>query len=327
MRLNPPRILLPLGGAAILATIASLTIGSGSVGPSDVWAVLHGEASNAAREIILGLRLPRVLAAFATGASLSVAGALMQVLVRNPLADPYILGTSGGAATFALTAMVFGVSGTLVDFSAFAGALASTSVVFLLARGERWDSARLLLTGIVTASAWSAAVSLILAASPERNLRGALFWLMGDFAYVDTGLAPLAVATLGTLAALLLARPLNLLSTGDTQAALLGLAVRRTRIAVYVLGAALTASAVTTAGTVGFVGLVVPHLVRIVGGADNRLVLPASALAGGTLLVLADLAARTLIAPRQLPVGAITAIVGVALFLFLLQRQDRKPTT
>jgi iron complex transport system permease protein len=325
MRLQPTGILLTLGGAAIVTIIAALTIGSSTTGPGEVWAVLRGDATSTTREIILGLRLPRLMAAFATGASLSVAGALMQVLVRNPLADPYVLGTSGGAATFALTAMVFGASGALVDLSAFAGAMLSTLVVFVLARGQRWDSSRLLLTGIVTASAWGAAVSLILAASPERNLRGALFWLMGDFSYVQAGVAPLAIAAGGTVAAVLLARALNVLSTGDSQAAVLGLAVRRTRIAVYVLGAALTANAVTTAGTVGFVGLVVPHLVRIVGGADNRLVLPASALAGGSLLVLADVVARTMIAPRQLPVGAITAIVGVALFLFLLRHRHVAP--
>jgi iron complex transport system permease protein len=202
MRIEPTRLVFLLGAAALLTSIAALMIGSGLVGPAEVWSVLRGGATPTAREIVLDLRLPRIIAAFGTGASLSVAGALMQILVRNPLADPYILGTSGGSATFALIAMVLGASGALVDVSAFAGAIVSTSLVFLLARGQRWDSARLLLTGIVTASAWSAAVSVILAASPERNLRGALFWLMGDFSYVQSGALPLIISALGTLAAI-----------------------------------------------------------------------------------------------------------------------------
>jgi iron complex transport system permease protein len=191
-----------------------------------------------------------------------------------------------------------------------------------MARGH-WAAGRLLLTGVVVAAGWSALVSLMLAISPERNLRGALFWLMGDFAFADSPAGCLAVALAGTIVAFALGRSLNVLASGDQQAALLGLPVRPMRMAIYFLSAVLTSTAVTTAGTVGFVGLVVPHLVRLVAGADHRVVVPGASLAGGMLLVLADTVARTALAPRQLPVGAITALVGVPLFLLLLGRGQR----
>jgi iron complex transport system permease protein len=203
-------------------------------------------------------------------------------------------------------------------------ALARTGGVWFDGRGYDAGGAagRLLLTGIVVASGWSAAVSLLLAVSPETSLRGLLFWLMGDFSFVDRPAAILVVATGGTIAGLMLARTLNVLGTGDWQAALLGVEVGRVRGAIYGLAALLTSLAVTTAGVVGFVGLIVPHFVRLAGGSDHRVVIPGSALAGGTLLVLADTLARTLMAPRQLPVGAITAAVGVPAFLFLLRRSE-----
>lgn len=324
MRAGTATLFPALVAAAALALLAAVSLGSGAVGPLDVVALVRGTADDTARQVLLELRLPRALAAFGTGAALALAGTLMQVLLRNPLADPYILGTSGGAATFALAAMLAGATGLAVDASAFAGALGSTLLVFVIARGGRWAAGRLLLTGVVVAAGWSAAVSLMLAVSPERNLRGALFWLMGDFAFADSPAACLTAAAAGTALCFALGRALNVLATGDQQAALLGLPVRAMRLAIYLVGAALTAIAVTTAGTVGFVGLVVPHLVRLFAGADHRVVVPGAALAGGTLLVLADVVARTALAPRQLPVGAITALVGVPLFLALLVRGARE---
>ncbi len=263
--------------------------------------------------------MPRALAAFGTGASLALAGVLMQVLLRNPLADPYILGTSGGAAVAALTAMIVGAGAVWIDLSAFAGALGSTLLVFLIARQRgNWTPGRLLLTGVVVAAGWGALISLILATSPEANLRGILFWLMGDFAFATNPAPSLVAAAFALVVGLALAKSLNVLATGDHQATLLGLRVRPVRIAIYLISALLTAVAVTTAGTVGFIGLVVPHLIRLISGADHRALLPSAALAGGSLLVIADTVARTVIAPRQLPVGAITAMIGVPLFLFLL---------
>jgi iron complex transport system permease protein len=216
---------------------------------------------------------------------------------------------------------MLGVSTLLVNTAAFAGALASTLVVFTLAAGGQDRSpGRLLLTGVVVAAGWGAAITLILALAPDRSLRSMLFWLMGDFSFASNPVPSLLVATLAMIAGLLLAPTLNILSTGDRQATLLGVAVRPTRTALYFISSLLTAVAVTTAGTVGFVGLVIPHLIRLIGDADHRTVIPCTALAGGTLVVISDTIARTIVAPQQLPVGAITAMLGVPLFLVLLRR-------
>lgn len=320
-RIRPAALIALLGAAAVIALGAALGVGSSQTGWADLIDVLTGHAQPVTQDILLKLRLPRALAAFGTGASLALAGVFMQVLLRNPLADPYILGTSGGAAVAALLAMLLGAAGAVIDAAAFGGALASTLLVFAVARYHgNWSPGRLLLTGVVIAAGWSAIISLVIATAPDANLRGILFWLMGDFAFATRPWPTLSIAACTVIAGLALARSLNVLAVGDRQAALLGLRVRPVRAGAYILSALLTAFAVTTAGTVGFVGLVVPHLVRLVGGADHRTLIPASALAGGTLLVIADLIARTVVAPRQLPVGAITAIIGVPLFLFLLGR-------
>jgi iron complex transport system permease protein len=217
--------------------------------------------------------------------------------------------------------MLAGGGALLIDASAFAGALGSTLLVFLIARHDgKWSPGRLLLTGVVIAAGWSAVISLMLAMAPAANLRGILFWLMGDFSFAENPAPCLIVAGLALGFSFILARSLNILATGDQQAALLGLRVRPMRICAYLLSALLTAVAVTTAGTVGFVGLVVPHLIRLISGTDHRSLLPGAALAGGSLLVIADTVARTIVAPRQLPVGAITAVIGVPIFLFLLSR-------
>ncbi len=321
MRVTPPKMLLTLSLVAIAALGIALSFGSGEAGLRELLGALGEAPDPAARDILLKLRLPRALAAFGTGATLALAGVLMQVLLRNPLADPYILGTSGGAAVAALAVMLAGAGSLLIDLAAFAGALASTLLVFLIARFQGdWAPGRLLLTGVVVAAGWSAVISLILAMAPEANVRGILFWLMGDFSFAGNPAPSLVAAVVAIGAGLALARSLNLLTTGDQQAALLGLSVRPVRVTIYLLSSLLTAVAVTTAGTVGFVGLVVPHLVRLISGADHRTLIPNAALAGGSLLVIADTVARTVVAPRQLPVGAITAVIGVPLFLFLLGR-------
>ena len=308
-------MLLGLLVAAAALAFAVLTGSSGIGWPE----------SETAWRIALELRLPRAIAALVTGGLLALAGVLMQVLLRNPLADPYILGLSGGSAAFVLGGMSLGLAAVLpIELLAFAGALFSMLVVFVLGRGEGpWSTTRLLLTGVVVAAGWGAVISLLLALGDDASLKGMLYWLMGDLGY--SALSPwwlLALAGL-TAALMLRARSLNVLAAGETQAALLGESPRQRHAEIYVAASLLTARAVSIAGTVGFVGLIVPHLVRLVVGADHRRLLPISALAGGVFLLLADTLARTVIAPRQLPVGVLTALLGVPLFLLLLRRAGR----
>jgi iron complex transport system permease protein len=274
------------------------------------------------RQVVLELRLPRALAAFACGGLLALAGALMQVLLRNPLADPYVLGVSGGASVGALLAMLFGLPLMLIDGGAFAGALAATLLVFGLGHGEgAWTSTRLLLTGVIVASGCGAVVALVLTLAPEAQLRGMLFWLLGDLAQAGTPWPALAILGAGLAAALPYARDLNVLARGEVAAMNLGVPVVRLRAGVQAAASLLTAVAVTTAGSIGFVGLVVPHLTRLAIGNDQRLLLPAATLGGASLLTLADTLARSVAAPVQLPVGALTALIGVPLFLLLLTRR------
>lgn len=306
---------------ALAALALALVSGSATLSPGELARALLGNGSALANTLVFDLRLPRALAAFAVGGLLAVAGALMQVLLRNPLADPYVLGLSGGASIGALGAMLAGLGGLFVTGSAFAGALLSTLLVFGLAQGRGgWTPSRLLLTGVVVASGWGALVTLMLAMSPAERLPGMLYWLMGDLAYARTPWPPLVVLTLTCVLLLPLGRSLNVLARGPLQAAALGVNVRALEWGIYLLASLLTAVAVTTAGSIGFVGLVVPHMLRLVLGNDQRRILPACALAGGTLVLLADTLARTLIAPEQLPVGVITALLGVPTFLFLLHR-------
>jgi iron complex transport system permease protein len=313
-RLALPLLLLTAPLCLLLALV------SGSV-PIDLNAALFGNDS-LGRSLVLELRLPRALAAFATGGLLALAGALMQVLLRNPLADPYILGISGGAAVAALLSMLLGISGAWLAGNAFVGAALSVLLVFGLAHGRgSWTPTRLLLTGVVVAAGWGALISFILAITPGRDLPGMLFWLMGDLSHAPAPLAGLVVTGLGLLLCLPLARDLNVLARGELAASALGVAVPRLRLMLYLIASLLTATAVTIAGTVGFVGLVIPHLLRLMGLSDHRSLLPAAVLAGGSLLVLADTLARTVVAPQQLPVGVITALLGVPLFLYLLHRR------
>lgn len=317
--LTMPLVLLAL--ASLVAMMLSVGVGSVSVAPGDVVAVILGEGSNLQQTLVLELRLPRTLSAFATGGLLAVAGALMQALLRNPLADPYVLGLSGGAAVGALFAMLAGLGGLMISGSAFAGALLATLMVFGLAHGTgSWTPSRLLLTGVVVAAGWGAVITLMLAISPAQRLPGMLYWLMGDVSYARTPWPALAFLVLVCLLVVPLGRSLNVLARGPMQAAALGVAVRPLEWTIYILASLLTATAVTMAGSIGFVGLVVPHMLRLVLGNDQRLILPACALAGGTLLVLADTLARVVIAPEQLPVGVITALLGVPTFLYLLYR-------
>ncbi len=318
------QVLAGLVLAALAAFAWSLTAGALPVGLGDLLGALGGGDGSMEADIIRSLRLPRAVAAFACGGLLALAGALMQVLLRNPLADPYVLGISGGAAVGALGAILAGATAGWIDGGAFIGALGATLLVFGLAHGDgSWTQTRLLLTGVIVAAGCGAAVALMLSLAPEGRVKGMLFWLMGDASGATRPWPALGLLVVGLASVLPFARELNLLSRGEITARALGVRVTRLRGLVYGLGSLLTAVAVTTVGSVGFVGLIVPHLVRLAIGNDQRLLLPAATLAGGVLLCAADTAARTVVAPVQLPVGVLTALIGVPVFLFLLTRHPR----
>ena len=323
-RISAVPALVALLALALAVFAVALSMGSVAIDPGSVLRALVAPGDETQRAIVRELRLPRAVAAFASGGCLALAGALLQVLLRNSLADPYVLGVSGGAAVGALAMMLFGAAAWLISAGAFGGALASTLLVFGLARGTgAWSPTRLLLTGVVIAAGWGAVVALILSLAPEAQLRGMLFWLIGDLSA-----PPVAWSTLGTLVlaiavALPFARDLNAFARGEAIAAALGVDVSRLPWLLFALSALLTAAAVTTAGAIGFVGLIVPHAVRLIVGNDQRVLLPASALAGGALLLFADTVARQIAAPAQLPAGVITALVGVPVFLYLLRREQR----
>jgi len=313
-------LLLALAGATLLGVWFSLE--TGSVNLSIQEAIQQPGSLNA--QIFWELRFPRTATAFVTGALLGVAGALMQVLLRNPLADPYILGISGGASVGALLAILAGASALLLQSFAFGGALFSTLLVFSLAHGQgNWDTTRLLLTGVVLAAGWGAIISLLLAISPGMQIHGMLFWLMGDLSAAQSPLVGSIVLVLVVTLAFMLSTSLNLLAGGELQATALGVEAGKLRITIYVLASLATATAVTQAGNIGFIGLIAPHMLRLAGARDHRSLIPGVVLLGGTLLLVADGLSRLVIEPRQLPVGVLTALLGVPLFLFLLYRSRR----
>lgn len=316
-------LLLPFLLFALIAALLSLKLGNSSVSWGLLWQILAGEDAGVLSTVVLELRLPRVATAFVAGGLLALSGLLMQILLRNPLADPYVLGVSGGAAVAALLTLMSGISIVWLPPAAFAGALLSMLLVFGLAQRGSWEPMRLLLTGVVVAAGWGAVITFLLAVSPDETLRGMVFWLMGDLGQPNLPDWELLLLLAGTGLALLLAREINVLTRGGAEAAAFGVSVERLRLVLFLLASLLTATAVTLAGSVGFVGLVVPHTVRLMVGSDHRLLIPATVLLGGGLLILADAIARTLLAPQQLPVGVVTAMIGVPLFLYLLQRSGR----
>jgi len=307
---------------AIAVFLTALLTGSSGISLPRALAALGGGGDEATRTVLLDVRLPRVLAGFGVGSLLALSGVLLQALFRNPLADPYVLGVSGGAAVGALLAMIAGAAALVVQSAAVGGALAAVGVVYPLARGG--GTPRLLLTGVVLASACGALVSVLLALADTSRVRGMVFWLAGDLEWAVNPWLSAGAALLAVAVAVVVARPLNVLAAGELRARTVGLALEAWRTALFVACASLTALAVVSAGTVGFVGLITPHAVRLsFRSSDHRIVAPAAALAGGMLLAGADLVARTIASPRQLPVGAIMALVGAPLFVALLRGHGR----
>jgi iron complex transport system permease protein len=316
--------LLALAAVAVGAVIAALAVGAVPLELATVAEGLRHPASEAGR-IVWELRLPRVVLAFLVGGALGVSGAALQALVRNPLAEPYLLGISGGAGLGAVLAIALGLSGlAVIPAAAFAGALASSAVVYGVAvvQGARLEPRVLVLVGVVVAAFCSAITSALLTISSEAALRNSFLWLLGGFGTASWPAVAIFVsyATVPLLLLFALARSLDLLSLGDEPAQALGLATETTKRLVFVSTALLTAASVAMSGMIGFVGLVAPHALRGWLGPLHRRLLPAVFLASGALLSAADAVARTVLRPSELPVGAITALIGVPLFAGLLRR-------
>jgi iron complex transport system permease protein len=303
-----------------LALLAGLTLGASNVGLE----ALAAPPGDPARAILLEVRLPRVAAAAALGAALALAGVAFQALLRNPLADPYVLGVSGGASLGGVLALALGAPALGLPAAALAGALAALAGLARLASvGGRLDVLTLLLTGAVFNAVSASAIVIVQVVAAREELHAVVLYLLGRVPALSPG--PLAALAFAAFAATLLlfaeGRALNALALGEEGAAQVGVEVERLKRAVFATGAVLVALAVSWAGMIGFVGLVVPHLVRRLGGPDHRLLVPVAALTGATFLVLADLCARTAFAPRELPVGVVTALVGGPFFLVVLRRR------
>lgn len=281
--------------------------------------------SSEQQAILFDIRLPRILLAGAVGICLATAGAGYQALLRNPLAEPYLLGVSNGAAVGTMVALVFfGKHEWSRPVMAFAGALAATFVVYRLARGRAGASPeRLILAGVIVTTFLSSGIVFITTLMDATRIRSFTFWLLGDLSGTTASLllVTFVAAGVGVAVLALNARSLNLMMLGERDAFDLGVEVGRVRITVFVAASLLVGASVASSGSVGYVGLVVPHLVRLSFGSDNRIVIAASALGGAAFVILADTVARTIIAPRELPVGAITALIGAPLFVYLLKRR------
>ncbi|MGW4049258.1 FecCD family ABC transporter permease [Streptomyces sp. NPDC004779] len=317
--------------ALAAAVLGSLALGSVRIPPGQVLEALTGRADPSPyRTIVLDVRLPRVILGIVVGAGLAVVGTVLQALVRNRLADPFLLGISSGASTGAVLVLVLGIGGGLtttlaLPAGAFAGSLVALVLVYALARrGSTMTGPRLVLAGVAVSYILTALTTLILvAAARPEHFQEALYWSFGGLgsARWDTLVLPAAVLVLGTGVLLALSRPLDLLLTGDEGATVLGLDTGRFRAAVFLLASLVTAVMVAASGAVGFIGLMVPHAARLLVGAPHRRLLPVAALGGAVALVVADLGARTVAAPQDIPVGVLTALTGGPLFLWLMRRR------
>ena len=309
---------------AASALLAGVTVGSVPIPFEQIVLALVHPGQDAVSEIVWQLRLPRVAASFACGALLALAGTLMQVLLRNPIADPYVFGISGGAALGVMLGMLLGVGTTLQTGLGLIGALVALVLVFGLSlRAGNWNPYRLLLTGVVIAAGLNALLSLILVLAPQTAIKGMLYWLMGDLGYAGNPLPALVVLALLVAVVMPFAHAMNVLAIGRLKARSLGVAVRGIESVLFGVASVAAVTSVLIGGTVGFIGLIVPHLVRLMGVADHRLLVPAAVLAGGAFLTLADTVARSAWAPLQFPVGVLTALLGVPILLLLLAGKNR----
>jgi len=317
----------------LLVSVLALLTGSSKI---DAWSTLRellfgwrtgfAGLDETERTILFSIRLPRILFAGIIGAALSLSGVVFQALLRNPLAEPYILGISGGAAVGAIAGILLGVAVVPMGIPAlaFLGALFSIMIVFGIARsGRQIASNTLLLAGVISNAFYSAVIMYLLSTSSSDHLHGILFWLMGDLSMAGGrdilftgGLLAAGFAVIYSHA-----RPLNTIVLGEETALQLGVPVERTKVILFITASLATAGAVAASGTIGFVGLIIPHLMRMLLGSDHRLLIPASVLFGGAFMVFADTVARIVVAPGELPVGVVTAMCGAPYFIYLLRRK------
>ncbi|MFV0387921.1 MAG: FecCD family ABC transporter permease [Pyrinomonadaceae bacterium] len=312
------KVLLVLAGLLVLVFLISLNLGS------EALPVLNLNQTQAS--IFYEIRLPRVLLGAFVGASLAVAGAALQSLLRNPLAEPYLLGVSNGAALGTMVAFIFFITSDFAKpLGAIIGAAGATFAVYRLAHTRAgMNVERLILSGVIVTTFLSSIIILFTSLLDATKLRSFTFWLLGDLSQANiTGIYVCGVAAaIGIIVLMSKARALNLMMLGERDAFDLGVEVKNTRLIVFTTSSALVGVSVAASGSVGFVGLIVPHIVRLAVGSDNRIVIPCSALFGAAFVMLADTFARTAIAPRELPVGAITALIGCPLFIYLLRRSS-----
>ncbi len=337
IRLSRRRVVLVLsvlGLALVAIAVVGIATGPSEIGIDDVLSLMLGDGSDqATRDIVLGVRLPRVILGMLVGAALATAGAVFQALLRNPLADPYVLGVSGGAALAGILVLALGsqfaISTSAVPVAAFSGGLLATALLYWVSGGRgRSSPTGLLLTGVVFNSFASAAIIFVASVAGFFDGSRIFLWLIGHLSAVEIDAAGIVAASvaIGLTTAVLLSRSLNLMVLGDEAAAQLGVPVDNHRRILLVGTSLMVGAAVAVSGLIGFVGLIVPHSLRLVIGSDHRLLIPASAITGAGFLVLCDTLARTVLDGRELPVGAVTAIVGGPLFIILLRRaQERGP--
>lgn len=325
------RVLILLGILLLISVLISLRIGTFDLSYSDLLSILFstspaGGGGESARAVLLEIRLPRVLLALLVGGGLSVAGAIFQVLLRNVLADPYILGVSGGASVGALIALATGMSGLFLlaqPLFAFGGALIAVSAVYALASRSRAGDNTLLLSGVMI-GAFLSAIILALVSTMDSPLRNALYWLIGYLGNATLREVVILLPFVGVLliVTLVAAGRMNVLALGTDAAQHLGVGVRRLQPFLYIVASLMTAAVVAFAGAIGFVGLIVPHICRRLFGPDHRLLLPASFLGGASFLIFSDIAARSVLHPSELPVGAVTAALGAPIFIYVMRRKS-----
>lgn len=302
----------------IVSIFVSLSFGSQFISPS----AMFNSAISPATEILFSIRLPRIMNAITVGALLSMAGLMIQNLVKNPLADPYILGLSGASASVQLLIIASGfmMSMWLFLVAGFIAAMASLILLIVIATHKKLNTQVLLLSGVVMAFAYGAVISLLLTISPLSSTKPMLYWLMGDLSFAPFSWYPMLILLFAVLWCWKYHKELDLLARGEFFALKSGVNVKKMNLLLLISSSLFTAMAVSMAGTIGFVGLVVPHIARLIAGNDHAKLIPLSALIGAIVLLLADTLARSIVAPIQLPVGIFTAMIGVPVFIFLMRK-------